>query len=135
MRSRLKRLRTPSLEGLTVKTKDLARFLKRHRDTVQSVTLNDIEVEDQPFSTIADVLANEMPSLIEIRLEDLSENYLDSSNRQISGIKYLHNNRMQEVPEVIEGQGRIGLWRRSAGASIDIPYRHFTSDDEWSVYA
>jgi hypothetical protein len=69
------RLEIVNFEGMTFKTKDLARFFKSNRNTIKSVNLQNIKVEERPFSVIAKLLVHDLPSLIDIRMQNITEIY------------------------------------------------------------
>jgi hypothetical protein len=100
---RLARRKTLHFEGFTFKTKDLARLFKINGNTVQLVILQNIKVEERPFSVIAKSLVHDLPSLIDIRMQDITEIYHDPSDDYVR--KRLSFRDILELERYVDANG------------------------------
>jgi hypothetical protein len=73
LRSKLPHLRDLRLEGFAFESRDLIRFLRSNGKTIWSFTLQRMAIWGQPFPIFAKILANEFPSLTDIRVQNVIE--------------------------------------------------------------
>jgi hypothetical protein len=115
MDSGLSRLKTVRLGGFEVQTKDLARFIRNNSKTLQSVILQRVKFWRRPFSVIAKILANELPSLTGVRVQDVAETYDDSLKRHVFKERLcLHS--LEDLQQYVEINGHQ---RWAGGYSTD----------------
>jgi hypothetical protein len=73
LQARMARLRTLKLGGMNLEVSDLESFLRAHRDSLRTISFDDVGIRDGPVIPLLELLASEIPGLLDIRMQDIDD--------------------------------------------------------------
>ncbi|KAF1821592.1 uncharacterized protein K489DRAFT_251552 [Dissoconium aciculare CBS 342.82] len=73
LQARMARLRTLKLGGMNLDVSDLEAFLRAHRDSLRTISFDNIGLRDGPVIPLLELLASEIPGLLDISMQDMDD--------------------------------------------------------------